>query len=159
MKVLVSGRKIPSQPSLQNGATHEIGDRVRFDTVIRQSTVLFLAVPLNESTRHLISTPEFEVMSPHALVINASRGGIVDEKALVAALKANRLAGAATDVFVEEPAGPGNSPLLGEDTRDLNLTVTPHVAWVSQKTAVNYARTMKRAIEEWCAGRAYNKIV
>lgn len=61
-------------------------------------------------------------------MINAARGGIVDEAAVVQALKEKRIAGFATDVFEVEPAGPEEACLLAEDAKDLNSTLSPHLA-------------------------------
>lgn len=97
-------------------------------------------------------------MSPHAILVNVSRGGIVDEEALLDALKENYIAGAATDVFREEPAAPHNSPLLAEETKSLNLIVTPHLAWLSRKTLANYSQMVKKAIEGWSAGQPCNVV-
>ena len=133
-------------------------ERTPFETVLKESTVIFIAVPLNESTRDMISTPEFETLSQHAVVINVSRGGIVNEEAVVKALKDGQIAGAATDVFCEEPAGPDNSPLLTEETNDLNLVVTPHLAWLSQKTWVNQSQMIKDVIEAWRSGKPINVV-
>ncbi|KAL2823117.1 D-isomer specific 2-hydroxyacid dehydrogenase [Aspergillus granulosus] len=149
MKVIVSDRKSPTttDPS-----------RVPFESVIKQSTVLFIAVPLLDSTRNLLSTPEFESMSPHAVLVNVSRGGTVDEDALVKALRERKISGVATDVFKEEPAGPGNSPLVAEDAKDLNIIATPHLAWLSQKTAINYATKLKAAVDGWSRGQPVNVV-
>ncbi|PYI06823.1 hypothetical protein BO78DRAFT_367860 [Aspergillus sclerotiicarbonarius CBS 121057] len=133
-------------------------ERVAFDEVIKRSTVLFLAVPLAPSTRNLLSTAEFEAMSPHAVLVNVSRGGVVDEEALVRALQENRITGAATDVFAKEPAGPENSPLLAEGTEDLNLVLTPHLAWATQQTLVNYERLLKETVEKWLVGEFMNVV-
>ncbi|KAI9931923.1 hypothetical protein ASPWEDRAFT_40283 [Aspergillus wentii DTO 134E9] len=157
MTVMISGRKTSSNPNLSNGFSDD--QRVPFETVMKQSTVIFLAVPLTSSTKNLISTPEFESMSPHAVLVNVSRGGVVDEEALVQALKENQIAGAATDVFREEPADPANSPLLAEDTKDLNLVVTPHVAWAARKTKVNQNRMTKQIVEDWAAGSPSNLVI
>ncbi|KAH8426294.1 D-isomer specific 2-hydroxyacid dehydrogenase family protein [Aspergillus melleus] len=157
MKVLVSGRKELGNHTTLNG----VGgiERTSFETVIRQSTVIFLAVPLTESTRDLISTKELEAMSHRTLVINVSRGGVVNEEALVKALKEGQIAGAATDVFSEEPAGPKNSPLLRPDTQNLNLLVTPHLAWLAQKTVDNQSRMLKEALEGWVSGARCNVVL
>ncbi|KAL3468012.1 D-isomer specific 2-hydroxyacid dehydrogenase [Aspergillus heterothallicus] len=149
MKVMVSERKSSSTAD---------SSRVPFESVIKQSTVLFVAVPLLESTRNFISAPEFESMSPHAVLVNVSRGGTVDEEALVKALRERKISGAATDVFKEEPAGPGNSPLVAEDAKDLNIIATPHLAWLSQRTAVNYATKLKSAVERWSRGQPVNLV-
>lgn len=139
-----------------NGAHSE---RTSFETVLKKSTVIFIAVPLTESTRNMISIPELEMASHHTVVINVSRGGVVNEEAIVKALKEEKIGGAATDVFFEEPAGPDNSVLLGEDTKDLNLVVTPHLAWLAQKTLVNQSQMVKRIVEEWTAGRPCNVVI
>jgi glycerate dehydrogenase len=98
-------------------------------------------------------------MSQHAVLINVSRGGVVDEEALVKALRENKIAGAATDVFFKEPAGPENSPLLAEGTEDLNLVVTPHLAWLSQRTAKGYSKLLKDGVERWFTGERYHVVV
>ncbi|KAL4743281.1 D-isomer specific 2-hydroxyacid dehydrogenase [Aspergillus similis] len=149
MKVLVSDRKASATPD---------PTRVPFETVIKQSTVLFIAVPLMDSTRNFISNPEFENMSSHAIVVNVSRGGTVDEDALVHALRERKISGAATDVFNGEPAGPDTSPLLAEDAKDLNIIATPHLAWLSQRTSVNYGSKLKLAVEAWAAGQPVNVV-
>jgi glycerate dehydrogenase len=149
MKVLISDRKASATPDPA---------RVPFETVIKQSTVLFIAVPLMDSTRNFISNPEFENMSSHAIVVNVSRGGTVDEEALVHALRVRKISGAATDVFNGEPAGPDTSPLLAEDAKDLNIIATPHLAWLSQRTSVNYGSKLKLAVEAWAAGQPVNVV-
>jgi D-3-phosphoglycerate dehydrogenase len=78
-------------------------------------------VPLIDSTRHLINTARLAQMKPTAYLLNAARGGIVDEAALADALKHRVIAGAALDVFEQEP--PTNTPLLGHP----NVLVTPHL--------------------------------
>ncbi|KAE8353632.1 D-isomer specific 2-hydroxyacid dehydrogenase [Aspergillus coremiiformis] len=157
MKVLISERKNPGSTSSSSSPGSE--DRTPFDTVIKQSTVLFLAIPLHETTRNLISTPELDAMSHHAVLINVSRGGVVDEEALVNALRERKIAGAATDVFFKEPAGPENSPLLAEGTEDLNLVVTPHLAWLAQRTTEGHKKLLKDAVDGWFTGNRYNVVV
>ncbi|KKK13463.1 hypothetical protein ARAM_002302 [Aspergillus rambellii] len=156
MKVIISDRKTSDAAKSSEGS--DDSERVPFDLVIKQSTVLFIALPLMDSTRNLLSTIEFESMSPHAVLVNVSRGGIVNEEALIQALEQRNIFGAATDVFREEPAGPGNSPLLRENTQDLNLVTTPHLAWLSQKTSINYSQKLKQAVEAWCAGGSVNVV-
>ncbi|PWY94759.1 glycerate dehydrogenase [Aspergillus sclerotioniger CBS 115572] len=157
MKVIIAERKLFGDASASNRSDSN-QERVAFDEVIKQSTVLFIAVPLAPSTRNLLSTAEFEAMSPHAVVVNVSRGGVVDEEALVRALQENQIIGAATDVFAKEPAGPENSPLLAEGTEDLNLVLTPHLAWATQKTLVNYERLLKETVEKWMVGEFMNVV-
>lgn len=100
--------------------------RVDLDTLLATSDVVSLHVPLVDATRNLISATRLSTMKPDAVVINTARGSIVDEAALAAALKNQRLGGAALDVFNDEPL-PAGSPLADCP----NLLLTPHIAGVS----------------------------
>lgn len=94
------------------------------------------------------------------MLVNISRGGIVDEAAVVEALRNHHIAGYGTDVFEKEPAeGEGESVLLGEEARQLNVTVSPHLAWFSQRTLKNLGRILGETVEGWVAGKAINVIV
>ncbi|KAF9773882.1 hypothetical protein IL306_008211 [Fusarium sp. DS 682] len=146
MKVLLSGRK---------GSSEGRG-RTSFDEVIRTASVLILCLPRTPDTIGYISTPEFKAMQRHAVLINISRGGIVDEEALVKALEVGNIAGAATDVFVKEPASEECSPLLGARVENLNLLTTPHTAWVAEETNENYLRTLQTNIEAFIGGKPIN---
>jgi phosphoglycerate dehydrogenase-like enzyme len=86
-----------------------------------------LCVPLNASTRHLIGTSELEAMKPSALLVNVSRGAVVDEAALIDALRRRAIRGAILDVFEEEPL-PVDSPLWDLE----NVTITPHLAGLNR---------------------------
>ena len=101
MNVIIADRKGVPSTSIRSGRTD-------FITALKSSTVIILALPLSPSTTNLISAEEFKLMRPDAILINVSRGGIVNEDDLVAALKEKRIRGAATDVYVEEPAGREN---------------------------------------------------
>jgi lactate dehydrogenase-like 2-hydroxyacid dehydrogenase len=165
MKVLVAARKAPSNTfsSLGGGllpAPSADDNRVPFDDVLRQATVLVLALPRSAQTLNLISTAEFDKMHPYAVVVNIARGGIVDEAALVQAMKEKRIAGYATDVYQVEPVGgPEDTPLLAEDAKDLNITLSPHLAWMSQRTMKNLAEIMKATVEGWVGGKEINVVV
>ncbi|MBT8440344.1 MAG: D-2-hydroxyacid dehydrogenase, partial [Gammaproteobacteria bacterium] len=100
--------------------------RVPIEELLSQSDVISLHVPLADNTRNLIGEVEFKLMKPTALLINAARGGIVDELALINALQSDEIAGAGVDVLSQEPPRNGN-PLLDYDKP--NLIVTPHMAW------------------------------
>ncbi len=104
-------------------------DRLPLAELLPKVDVLTLHCPLTERTRGLIGAAELALMRPDALLINTARGGIVDELALVDALRAGRLGGAAFDVLTGEPP-PETHPLLAADVP--NLLVTPHVAWASR---------------------------
>jgi phosphoglycerate dehydrogenase-like enzyme len=100
--------------------------------ILRGSDILSLHVPLNNSTHHMIGAQELAMMKPSAIIVNTSRGPVIDEKAMTAALSANKLFGAGLDVFDEEPTPPDN-PLLKLD----NVILTAHLAgptWESNVT-------------------------
>jgi glycerate dehydrogenase len=105
-------------------------DRVALEQLLPQVDALTLHCPLNEHTRHMIGAAQLELMKPGAFIINTARGGIIDEQALAAALRAGHLGGAATDVLTVEPPVDGN-PLLAADIP--RLIVTPHSAWGSRE--------------------------
>lgn len=149
MKVLVAERK---------GTTPRI-DRSSFEDVVRRSTVLVLILPRTPESIGLIGTAEFDQMHPKAVLINVSRGGIVDETALMSALQTRRIAGAASDVFVQEPAGREKSPLLASHTKDLNLLVSPHIAWLANSSMENLKRMVRASVEGWCNGDPVNVVV
>jgi lactate dehydrogenase-like 2-hydroxyacid dehydrogenase len=130
MKTVVAGRKGAPAPE----------GRVAFETVIRECSVVIVCLPRSPETLNLISEAEFDQMKPYGLLINVSRGGIVDEKALVSALREGKIAGAGTDVYAQEPAQPANSVLLGEDT---------HVAWYAEETFDNYSRVCRTNVAEF----------
>jgi gluconate 2-dehydrogenase len=96
--------------------------------LLREADFLILALPLSAQSRHAIGSAELALMKPGAMLVNVARGGIVDDAALVLALRERRLAGAALDVFEGEPAlNPG---LLQLD----NVVLSPHIASASQET-------------------------
>jgi len=99
-----------------------------FAEVIAEADVVTLHVPLTPATRHLIDAPRLATMKRDAILINTARGGVVDEAAVAAALRAQQLGGAALDVFEHEPLGVG-SPLEGCP----RLLLTPHVAGVTRE--------------------------
>ena len=101
---------------------------VDLDTLFRTSDIISLHVPLTDSTRNLIDARSIARMKPTAFIINSSRGGIIDEAALAAALKAGKLGGAALDVFDKEPLKQGS----GFDGVP-NLLLTPHIAGVTRE--------------------------
>jgi len=96
---------------------------VSFQDLLRQSDIVSLHVPTTDATRRFMSTPQFEQMKRSAILINTSRGAIVDEPALIMALEAGTIAGAGLDVFEQEPIKPDN-PLLKMD----NVVLTPHIS-------------------------------
>lgn len=110
------------------------------DAMLEQADALSVHVPLIESTRGMIDAKAIARMKRTAYVINVSRGGIIDEAALLDAVRSGRLAGAALDTFVKEPIS-ASDPLLGEP----GILLSPHVAWLSREAEVSLRR---RAAEE-----------
>ncbi|MYG16517.1 MAG: hypothetical protein F4207_08880 [Gemmatimonadetes bacterium] len=126
----------------------------RIEDVLARSDVVSLHAPLTEETRRLMDGNRFGQMKPGAFFVNVSRGGLVDEEALCAALDRGHLAGAALDVFDPEPPSPGN-PLLHR----ADVVVTPHIAGVtvaSRERMWRMALTM--ALQVW-NGRRPDHIV
>lgn len=124
-----------------------IGARsVSLDALVAEADAVSLHVPLTVETRNLIDAKRLAAMKPGAVLVNAARGGVVDEAALAAALRAGTIAGAALDVFDVEPLKAG-SPLVGCP----NLILTPHIAGVtvesnvrvSSVTAANVRRVLR----------------
>lgn len=128
-------------------------DRVALPRLLPQVDVLSLHCPLTDETRNLIAGPELALMKPTAILINTARGGIVDESALVEALKAGRLGGAGVDVLSAEPPVDGN-PLLDNDVP--NLIVTPHVAWASRESRQRLMEDIAENIRFWQRGEVRN---
>jgi (S)-sulfolactate dehydrogenase len=103
------------------------------EPLLREADVVSLHVPLNETTANMMDAIRLKRMKKDAILLNAARGGVVDEAALAAALKAGELGGAALDVFDEEPL----SAARGAVFRDCpNLILTPHIAGVTQESNV-----------------------
>jgi len=158
-----SADNVPSSSHLSplpNAGNITSPPRIPFDDVLRRATVLVLSLPRNPETTNLISSAEFQKMHPYAVLINIARGGIVDEPAVVAALKDKQIAGYATDVYQIEPVGgPEDSPLVGKDTEELNITLSPHLAWYAQSTLKNLGDILKETVESWGRGEDINVII
>jgi D-3-phosphoglycerate dehydrogenase len=122
--------------------------KVDLPTLLGEADFVVVACLLNERTRHLVGAPEFAGMKPSAYFINVARGPIVDEPALIAALRERRIAGAALDVFEQEPVDPAN-PLLAME----NVIVTPHSLCWTDECFHNMASTGLTSIVEALNGR------
>ncbi|GGK69253.1 2-hydroxyacid dehydrogenase [Amphritea balenae] len=127
----------------QRAGGDTVGGRIAIDELLPQVDVLSLHCPLTDLTRNLINAETIALMKPGAFIINAARGGIVNEADLADALRQGRLAGAATDVLIEEPPVNGN-PLLAEDIP--NLIITPHSAWGSVQARQRIVEQMAETI-------------
>lgn len=117
--------------------------------------VLSLHCPLTEATRDLIGAPELALMKPGSLVINAGRGGLVNEAALAAALRSGHLGGAACDVLTVEPPVDGN-PLLDADLP--NLVITPHSAWGSREARQRIVEQLRENLLGFADGQMLRQV-
>ncbi len=127
-----------------------------FDTVLQQADAISLHCPLTEATQDLISERELAMMKPNAVLINAGRGGLVDEQALVAALKNQEIAGAGMDVFTQEPADNSNPLLVNSHLP--NLLLTPHVAWGSDSSIQKLSDILIDNIDAFVSGKPQNLV-
>ena len=124
MRVIACDPFIPQESITANGATP-----VDFTTLLRESDYLSLHVPLNEQTKNIINRDSLAQMKPGAFLINTARGAAVDVDALLAAVKAGTIAGAALDVLPTEPPSPDH-PIMHEP----RIWLTPHAAWNSAQS-------------------------
>ena len=129
--------------------------RLPWPEALRQADVLSLHCPLSEQTRQLIDGEALSQMKPGALLINTARGGLVEERALVQALREGRLAGAGVDVLSAEPPREGN-PLLAQDIP--NLIVTPHSAWASREARQRLVIQAAAVVSGFFKGEIINRV-
>ncbi|SDS49129.1 C-terminal binding protein [Opitutus sp. GAS368] len=141
MRIIVAD---PYVQSLPPGSPIELVSR---DQLLRESDLLSLHLPLNVETRHLMNEQTLGLMKPTAYLVNTSRGGIIDEAALVRALQQDRLGGAALDVFEVEPL-PAPSPLRTLE----QVTLTPHYAASSQDSMRHLHGTVTDSVEALLGG-------
>ena len=123
--------------------------KMDLDDVLKSSDAISLHVPLTDGTKHIINKDSIKLMKPECVLINAARGGVVDDIALIAALKKNQIAGAALDVYEAEPL----TAEFGVEMKGLkNLILTPHIGGVTIESNVRVsavtAENVRRALEE-----------
>jgi glyoxylate reductase len=122
-------------------------NRQSLDEVLGQSDFLSLHVPLTEITRHLIGPHALAMMKPTSILINTSRGPVIDESAMVSALQAGRIAGAGLDVYEHEPAvHPGLAALP-------NVVLLPHLGSATQETRIRMGQVCLDNIAAVLSGR------
>lgn len=121
----------------------QLASAVDFDTLLAQSDVVSLHVPLTPATRNMIGAAQLAALRPGSVLINAARGGVIDEGAVVEALRSGQLGGAALDVFEHEPLDAAR----GIAFADLpNLLLTPHIAGVTEESNVRVSEVTARAV-------------
>lgn len=131
-------------PHVTEGRARELGaELVSLEDLLARSDVVTLHLPLTPETRNLVNAQRLALMKPTAVLINAARGGLVDEKALLEALESGRLAGAALDVFETEPLPP-ESPLRKAE----RVILTPHLAGSTVEAQERVGIEICRAVRE-----------
>ena len=135
METIAWSQNLTAERAAEHGVT-----RVDKDELFARSDVITIHMQLSERTENLIGDAELRHMKPSAWLVNTSRGPIVDEKALLQVLRERRIAGAALDVFDQEPL-PAHHPFLALD----NALVTPHLGYVTEE---NYAQAYVVAVDD-----------
>ncbi len=126
----------------------------RLEDLLARADFIAIHVPLNEETEGLIGERELKLMKPSAFLINMARGGIVDENALARSLEQGWIAGAAADVFSEEPPSPDN-PLLKVD----NIVLSPHMSSLTRECTIRMATGAAQGVLDVLQGRTPKHIV
>lgn len=126
---------------------------VDLDTLLSESDIVTLHVPLIPETEHMISTRELAKMKSTAILINTARGKVVDEAALIEALREKKIAGAGLDVFEKEPL-PADSPLLKMD----NVVLTPHIAFLTEESLDECTYMSIENVEMFAKGKPQNVV-
>lgn len=139
----------------QRNADDTRPDRVPLEVLLAEADVLSLHCPLTEENRGMIDEAQLRLMKPDAILINAARGGLVNEAALAKALKNDWIAAAGIDVLEQEPPD-GSSPLLAEIP---NLILTPHIAWASRTARQRLLNQLVDIIREYRTGTIINRVV
>jgi len=121
---------------------------VELNELMATSDFVSVHAPLTDNTRHMISTKELKLMKPSAYIINTARGPIIDEEALIEALKNKQLAGAGLDVTEKEPIEQ-NNPLLKME----NVIITPHIAWYSEEAQVELQTKAAQGVVDVLKGK------
>lgn len=146
MNVLFSERK---------GASEVREGYHAFEDVLSTADVYSIHAPMTPETNNMIGEEEIKKMKEGAILINVSRGGLINEQALADALRSGRVGGAGVDVATVEPPTPDN-PLLAQDLG--NFILTPHTAWASEEAVENLVGILENNINQFIAGKPVNVV-
>jgi phosphoglycerate dehydrogenase-like enzyme len=146
MDVIAWGPTLDAERAAANNAEY-----VSWDELFSRSDILSIHVPLTDLSRGWVTTREFELMKPTSYLINTSRGPIVEETALLDALRNDVIAGAALDVYDIEPL-PGDHPLLGLD----NVLLAPHLGYATGDTLRYFMAASIENVQAWLNGSPIN---
>jgi len=128
-------------------------ERLELDELFARCDVVSLHCPLTQENHHLVNAPRLSTMKPTAVVLNTSRGPLIDNQALADALRAGTIAGAGLDVLDEEPP-PADNPLL----RAPNCIITPHIAWYAAEARKRLMQTAADNLKAFQEGNPVNKV-
>ena len=142
MEVIAWSQNLTHEAAAAAGAR-----RVEKATLFEESDVVSVHLVLSERTRGLVAEPELALMTPHAYLINTSRGPIIDEAALISALRARRIAGAGLDVYDIEPLPPDHPLRLLP-----NVTLSPHLGYVTREMLTAFYSDTVEAVVAWLNG-------
>lgn len=135
---------------------------VNLGTLCREADVISLHVPLTPETHHILDVPQFEMMKPSVLIVNTGRGALINSRALLEALKKEKIAGAALDVY-EEEENIFFQDLSGKVLQDdllarlltfPNVLITSHQAFLTKEALQNIAKTTLQSIDDYANGRS-----
>ena len=143
MRVLAWSPRLTDEQAIAAGA-----ERRELDDLVRESDVVSIHAAMTKESRGLIDARRLALMKPTAYLINTARGPIVDERALIAALADNRIAGAGLDVFDNEPL-PAGHPF----TTFLNTVLTPHLGWPTDDGYARFADAAADVLIAWLRDR------
>jgi D-3-phosphoglycerate dehydrogenase len=139
---------VASDPYVPDEQVRQAGVEPRaLDDLFAEADVLSIHAPLTEGTRHLVGADAFARMKPGAVVVNTSRGPLVDRAALLDALESGRLGGAGLDVLETEPPDPGDPLVLHP-----NVVITPHAAFMSIESVAELRRKATEQVVTALAG-------
>jgi glycerate dehydrogenase len=147
MAILVAARP--------GGAGPISADRTPLEQLLKNADVVSLHCPLTPETKHLINKQSLSLMKPTAFLINTARGALIDEPALIAALREKRIAAAALDVITQEPP-PADHPIIQAAKEIENLIVTPHTAWSTREARARLLDEVAANIAAFFAGEPRN---
>ena len=124
---------------------------VKLDTLLQNADFITIHTPLTEKTRHLIDEKAFKKMKKGVQIINAARGGIIDEKAMAKYLKSGKVSGAALDVYETNAKPPLDSPVFNLD----NVIATPHLGSATKEAQLNVAVDVAQSVADALTGKGY----
>jgi phosphoglycerate dehydrogenase-like enzyme len=148
MRTIAWSQNLTEERAAAAGAT-----RVDKATLLREADVLTLHLILSERSRGILGAAELAQMQPGAVVVNTSRGPLIDQAALISALKEGRIAGAGIDVFDQEPLPPDH-PILAAP----NTVLTPHLGYVTEENYRTYFAGAVEAVQGYLAGKPVREL-